>query len=145
MDSSRNDFKVFLTVVMWVVALVITFSGLAGQFVGNPIAESRQVWYVIAPLVTVVLASLIMWVAPEEAEAKLAQQAAESDRKNKRQEGDSLAMLLDLMDEDERRDFIERLKERALDNLGVNDGELPDTGETLEALLNETSRNTKNG
>ena len=139
--ENRNEAKAMLTVAMWAVALVITFSGLTGQFLGNQIAESRQVWYVIAPLVTVVLASLMMWVAPEEAWIEKSGQAGQSDQKPKREYGDSLTTLLEVMDEDERRDFIERLKQRALDNIGFNDGELDGTGETLEALLNENSRN----
>jgi hypothetical protein len=55
--------------------------------------------------------------------------------KTKRHRDDKLALLLELMDDDERRAFKDALKQRVLD--GEGDGELPYDAELLEALERE--------
>jgi hypothetical protein len=59
--------------------------------------------------------------------------------KNKRGSTDAMSALMELMDEDERQEFKERLKQRMLDNVsrGSIDGELPLDSESLESLLGE--------
>jgi hypothetical protein len=59
--------------------------------------------------------------------------------KTKRQPDGKLALLLELMDEDERMAFKESLKQRVLDS--TSDGELP--AELLEAVDEATSRARK--
>jgi hypothetical protein len=135
--DSRNDAKVFLTVAMWTIATVITLSGLSGQFLGNTIAEGHRVWYVLAPMITVVLTSLMMWGVPEQAWTEKTLETSQSDQKAKRQQGDKLALLLELMDDDERQAFKQLLKQQVLEETGYADGELPYADETLESLLNE--------
>ncbi len=58
--------------------------------------------------------------------------------KAKREPGDKLALLLEMMDADERAAFKEALKRRVLDDLGgAEDGELPADAQTLAELLGE--------
>ena len=137
--NAKEIAKILTTIAMWAIAIVITLSGLSGQFVGNTIAEGHRVWYVLAPMVTVVLTSLMMWGMSEEAWSENTQETSQSDQKAKRQQGDYLAMLLDLMDDDERQAFMERLEQRALDDAGFSDGELPYGSDTLESLLKENT------
>lgn len=60
---------------------------------------------------------------------------APGQEKTKRRQDDKLALLLELMDENERMAFKEALKQRVLDD--ESDGELPYDAELLEALEQE--------
>ena len=58
--------------------------------------------------------------------------------KPKRNADDNLALLLDLMDEDERQAFKAKLEQRILDNISNSaDGELPAGAGSLEMLMQE--------
>jgi len=60
---------------------------------------------------------------------------APGQEKTKRHRDDKLALLLELMDDDERAAFKETLKQQVL--AGESDGELPYDAELLEALEQE--------
>jgi hypothetical protein len=93
-------------------------------------------------LFVALLATFLFWGLPEVTRMYNARLAARVDEmpaatKSRRQRGDKLALLLELMDDDEREAFKEALKRRTLDNIGYDDGELPYSSETLASLLED--------
>jgi hypothetical protein len=90
------------------------------------------------PLIIGFLVTLVVWVGGDSKG-----QAPPADyEKAKRQPGDTntkLALLLELMDEDEREAFKETLKRRVLDDMTSGDGELLADAATLESLLSDQS------
>lgn len=93
-------------------------------------------------LVVALLGTFLFWGLPEVTkiyDKRLAANLSEtvSPDKAKRQSGDKLALLLELMDDDERAAFKETLKKRTLDNMGYDDGELPYSSDTLASLLGD--------
>jgi hypothetical protein len=73
--------------------------------------------------------TLLLWFMPAIAEIVASREKA------KRQPVDKLALLRDLLDDDELAAFKETLKQRVLDSVSAgDDGELPLDAATLEAL-----------
>lgn len=90
----------------------------------------------ILPLLIATLLTVGFWATPM-IRSKFERQTNEEKRKNN--SADSMAALLALMDEDERQEFKEQLKQRMLDRVtyGSVDGELPLDSTSLEALMAE--------
>ena len=116
---------------IWIGTGIIAFGiGVYGAASG---ADVRALFVVVMLLAAV--ASLAAWFMPIVAARQFAQPLAE---KSKRGGDDKLALLLSLMDDDERVAFKEALKQRLLDNAAApSDGELPYDADSLAALLHE--------
>jgi hypothetical protein len=100
-----------------------------------PVAEAGQFGFgFIFPLLVACFMTIILWMGPE-----IMSMILENKGKIKRDSTDSLSVLMALMDEDERQEFKQQLKQRMLDNVsrGSVDGELPLDSESLESLLDE--------
>lgn len=108
--------------------------GVAGVAIGLAIYGSETQASITLPLIFTVLigmvTTLLIFALPYLAAMKLEQD------KNKRQPADRLALLMELLDEDERAAFKEALQARALDDMRLGgDGELPADEQTLSELL----------
>ena len=123
-----------ITTVIWgsIIGLVAVLAPFMESSDMGPLA--------VAAMLAAIVAMFLIWGLPEVTKiytARAGLQTGVSPEKNKRQSGDKLALLMELMDEDERAAFKSTLKQRLLDSADYADGELPYSGETLAALLNE--------
>ena len=133
--------KVLLTIFLWSATI-----GISGS-VSDDVRFFAPSWFDITPLVVLAVlgsiwATILIWGIPEFIKLynyRVATQGdvSQSQGKAKRQGRDKLDLLMELMDEDEREAFKETLKRRVLEDMGVDDGELPYAAETLESLLEE--------
>lgn len=120
--------------------------GLIGMMAVIDNSSYSGMWVALGAMVTALAATFFIWVLSEAVRKPAVNQpgqqrtASENDiAKAKRQPGDRLSMLLELMDEDEREAFKETLKQRLLDDMSLNDdGELG-YRTTLEDLLDDDS------
>ena len=137
--SAKDKAKMIATIAMWVMGIVITVSAMSRDFLGTPIPEQNMVWLAIGPLVIAVMGTFMLWVVPELDNVGTVSKSVSvtSEQKAKRQQGDKLSLLLELMDDDEREAFKHLLKRQVLEESGYADGELSYGSETLESLLND--------
>lgn len=111
---------------MWVAVGIGFFAlGVYGAETGRDVGWLFVVTLLTALFTTIVLSGALPGVFI----------GAAGQEKTKRHQDDKLALLLELMDNDERRAFTEALKQRVLE--GESDGELPYDAELLEALEQE--------
>ena len=113
---------------MWIAVGIGLFSvGIYGAETGRDVG-----WLFVLPILITVFTTIILsgalpgfWLR------------SPGEEKAKRQRDDKLALLLELMDEDERMAFKEALKQRVLGS--ESDGELPYSVELLEVLEQQES------
>jgi hypothetical protein len=86
-------------------------------------------WLFVLLTVIASALTLLLWTFPAIAESFLNREKA------KRQPDERLALLKELLDEDELAAFKAVLKERMLESITRSDGELPYDAETLETLV----------
>lgn len=130
--------KLIVSTVMWIAVSLISIMSI---IFGNNMSGGDVTMAVIAPLVVGLLGTFFIWVAPELNKAdvekhKARQRDRYADEKPKRMS--KMDMLMEMMDEDERRAFKETLKRQMLNNL--SDGELNYDAESLESLMDEEKR-----
>ena len=90
------------------------------------------------PIIVAFLGTLIILGRETQLESRALQSSQAEQEKSKRQANEKLAMLMELMDEDERQAFKARLERQVLAEIGTaGDGELPHGSETLESLMQE--------
>lgn len=135
MKGNNNLGKALATIVMWMISGVLSMAVIMqanGQF-GDGTAIMMAI-----PLIIVLLGTFFMWVAPEFAKNDRieAERKHEHEReKNKRysNEGSRMAVLMEMMDEDERQAFKQALKRKMLGESRLTmDGEL---SEGMDYLL----------
>jgi hypothetical protein len=120
MDSEQRFNIVGL---IWVVLGVVSVAA---------IASGEIVLGLLAPLIVAILATFFLGVAPGLIENE------QQHEKAKRGSQDRLAVLLELMDDEERAEFKTMLKQRILDNVDrAQDGELPLNDTSLADLLHD--------
>jgi len=138
-----NDFaKMVATVAMWIVLGLVSILVVAGAAVG--LRDSDILPLTLVPLGMALAGTIAIWTThPEETSRRDKSATAEASEKAKRSgrlpREDRLALLLEMMDEDERQAFKEVLKQQVLRDTGY-DGELPYSNETLAALLDEENQ-----
>jgi hypothetical protein len=129
--TENNETSIFSRAV--VVAAMWFSWGIMGA---NAFASGESVnpLIILLPLVIVSLFTLVIWMGPS-----LTSMIERMAEKPKRGSTDSMSALMELMDEDERQEFKQQLKQRMLDNVsrGSVDGELPLDSESLELLLDD--------
>lgn len=132
--------KTVATVAIWGALALIGMMAVIDN------SSVTGMWVALGAMFTALVATFAIWVIAE-AVKKPAPRKSSRDisddlraaEKAKRQPGDRLSLLLELMDEDERQAFKETLKQRIMDDMRFNDeGEL-DYHTTLEDLLDEDS------
>ena len=120
-------------VAMWIAVAIIDF-GVALSTIEN---NNPLGWPFVLPILVAFLGTLIIWTTqlPRERYNK---QSAQGQEKPKREAGDMMALLMELMDEDERAAFKQKLQERVLRDAGYGeDGEIPDQRVSLETLMHD--------
>lgn len=115
--------KAIVTVFMWMVLGAIAMSSTLGD---PGLGDVAAVIVAIAPLFLGLLGTGFIW-APEVFTGTKDETETSQMEKAKRVAGDSrMALLLEMMDEDERETFKESLKRRVLNDMRFSeDGELP--------------------
>ena len=115
--------KVAVVIAIWIAVAIIGF-GMA--IYGSETGRSLLVYYLL-PLLIALAGTVLVWILP----VNLGTQT----EKTKRQAGDRLELLLDLLDEDERAALRDTLRQRLADEVADgSDGELPYDADTLEAM-----------
>ena len=125
--------KTIVTVSIWIAVGLIDFGvALSNIEQGNALG-----WPFMLPLVIALISTLFIWTVPTILEGRV-NTAARSDQKPKRSSGDMMALLMELMDEDERAAFKQKLQQRLLRDVGyIDDGEIPDEHISLESLMQD--------
>jgi hypothetical protein len=139
----ENIMKMLATLGIWTITGAISFSAT----IDSPI-DGDVLAVVIAPLLIALFATFFIWVAPElvraDRDAKSTHHhIGDSEKAKRRVSGDEsrMALLMEMMDDDERQAFKETLKRRLLDDYRVNeDGELFADSTTLESLMQDEQR-----
>jgi hypothetical protein len=130
--------KAVSTIMMWIMLSAVSIVALTD----NTSAHGDVTALVIVPLIIALIGTFLLWGLPEipKNNQMLDRQSDEGEGKAKRQQGDKLALLMEMMDEDERQAFKAALQQRLLQesgNMAYDDGELPYGAETLESLLDD--------
>jgi len=110
-----NRTRVGLTWMIWIAGIALTFI-----FMSNAIAGLLDDWLVIVPLIVALFSTVTFWGVGTETDDK---ELPSLPRDNK--QGDStaytMALLMEMMDEDERYEFKSQLKRRILSGETVMD------------------------
>lgn len=126
----RDIFRAIATLIIWGAAAGISVTSLV-------MAETSAVFIVLISLIAAASATSKVW--HEASEQPAAINVEQNYGKAKRTEADAinrLSMMLDMFDEDERREIKDRLREKILREASTGgDGELPADAESLESLL----------
>lgn len=127
----RDIFRAIATLIIWGAAAGISVTSLV-------MAETSAVWIVLISLIAAAAATSKVWHDGSDQPAA-AFNVEQTYGKAKRTEADAinrLSMMLDMFDEDERREIKDRLREKILREASTGgDGELPADAESLESLL----------
>jgi hypothetical protein len=139
--------KAVSTIMMWILLSTISILALVAdsETTNHMVSHDGLVPLVIVPIIIALIGTFVIWGLPEimkdKDTLKLGGQLDESGGKAKRKQGDKLALLMEMMDEDERQAFKTALQQRLLQettaNTAYDDGELPYDAETLESLLDD--------
>ena len=138
----ENIMKMLSTLAIWAITGTISIFGITS----NTNINSDLVWITILPLIIALIATFMIWVAPELARADNAAKAThlhigdseKAKRDASRSDESRLSLLMEMMDDDEREAFKDTLKRRLLDDYRVNeDGELFADSATLESLMHD--------
>jgi hypothetical protein len=132
--------KTLSTIAVWAALGLIAMMAVIDN------SSMTGMWVALGAMLTALAATVVIWVVAEAVKKpgppKTTRETSDHLRaaeKAKRQPGDRLSLLLELMDDDEREAFKETLKQRIMDDMRLNDdGEL-DYHTTLEDLLDDDS------
>lgn len=137
-------FKWFLTIMLWGATYGVSNDANNAVRYISPYMPDQLTPLIFMAVMGAFFGTLAIWGIPEFMKLyhlKILAQAGEATEKSKRggqtRYDDKLALLMDLMDEDERAAFKEALKQRVLHDAHYDDGELPFASNTLESLMVE--------
>lgn len=132
---SSDAAKMRATAFLLAAVVAISYKAFDAQ-----VSDFGGVVIAIALLAMLLFGMSIIWVMPERARAKYGhvdgERSLEKAKRGSRRE-EQLALLMDLMDDEELAAFKETLKRRILADPAYEDGELPFAEETLKSLLND--------
>ena len=117
--------KAVATAAIWLGTGIICF----GVAIYGAETQHNASWLFVLSTVIAFLLTALLWVLP------VITETYDSREKAKRQPADRLALLKELMDEDELAAFKDALKQRMLESVTRGDGELPYDAEALESLV----------
>lgn len=129
-EQNKNTVTI---IAMWFAVAIIDFGLAIASF-----ADSSSLgWPMIIPILIALFGTIYILSVQPWIDARL-EQTGRDQEKAKREVGDMMAVLMELMDEDERAAFKQRLEERVLGDAGfTDDGEIPDSRVSLDALMEE--------
>ena len=132
---SSNAAKIMSTAFLLAAVTAISYKALDAQ-----VSDFGGLVIAVGLLVMLLFGMSIIWVVPERIKARYGhfseEQSPEKAKRGSRRE-EQLALLMDLMDDEELAAFKETLKRRVLADPAYEDGELPYGSETLESLLRD--------
>jgi hypothetical protein len=139
-----NTWRIILMVVVWIALGSIAASAIgAAHLSGNIDANAIT----IIAMVMATVSTIAIWLGPEWVTARrggsqthyISGEWEKAKRgANNLPEDSRLALLLELMDEDERQAFKERLQRQVLDEAYLtDDGEIAYRGQSLKTLLED--------
>jgi hypothetical protein len=125
--------KTIVTVSIWIAVGLIDFGvALSNIEQGNALG-----WPFMLPLIIALLGTVFIWTVPALLERRVGV-SHHSESKSKRDSGAMMAVLMELMDEDERAVLKQKLQQRLMRDVGyINDGEIPDDRMSLESLMQD--------
>ncbi len=128
---SKSFWKAVTTLGIWAIMGMISLSAIIFSD-GNPNLFTLLI--VLTPLLLGLGATLAIWM-DSDSDTNNSSETTHDSEKAKRVAGDKYALLLQMMDDDEREAFKYSLKQRLLDAVyeDYDDGELPSA--SLEDLL----------
>ena len=140
----KNGIQWFLTFVLWIVALGATRDVVTSVDSVSPSLTAEIIPLIVFTALYAVFGTMILWGGPEFARLyrlKMTGQfegtSGKAKREDKTQRNDKMSLLMDLMDDDELAAFKTTLKQRVMEDMHYDDGELPYDDETLVSLLDE--------
>ncbi len=111
----NDKWRVGLTLMFWIVGIGVTLI-----FLGNVTAGLLDDWLIVVPLIVTLLSTVTLWgVDPE----KIIPEQSASEKRND-STAYSMALLMEMMDEDEREEFKHNLKDRILSGENVTNESL---------------------
>ncbi|MCU0479998.1 MAG: hypothetical protein MUE54_02155 [Anaerolineae bacterium] len=113
--NDNDKWRVGLTLMFWVVGIGITLI-----FLGNVTAGLLDDWLIVIPFIFTLISTVILWDDDTE---KTLPDSSPSEKKSDTT-AYTMALLMEMMDEDERQTFKERLQERILSGEVVRDESL---------------------
>ena len=138
---SSNMAKGIMSIVMWVILGFISFAAISDIFGTMSATGGDLIALVLGPLVIGFVTTFVVWVLPEIIEAEHKKAALESKTDDEQQlekakrtgdlSIDKIALLMEMMDEDELADFKQTLKREVLTDLGYSGGD------SLASLLDD--------
>jgi hypothetical protein len=141
--NSKEIARIAVTVTMWLILGFISFVAIAGEGVFNTTIQGDVTAMALGPLILAMIGTAIIWTTDnEKSEGETGKATAEALEKAKREGSalsmDKLALLMELMDDEELRQFKETLKREVLSDMGyASDGESSYDYQTLESLFDE--------
>lgn len=120
----NNEQRVNIVGLVWIMMGIVSVGAVTSGELGLGL---------LIPLATAILTTLFLGVLPG-----MITSVQDQREKAKRSPQDRVAVLLELMDDDERAEFKAQLKQRILDDADrAQDGELPLGDTSLAALLHD--------
>ena len=111
----NDKWRVGLTLMFWVVGISITLI-----FLGNVTAGLLDDWLIVVPLIVTLLSTVTLWgIDPEKGIPEQITSVKQTDNT-----AYSMALLMEMMDEDEREEFKHNLKQRILSGENVTNESL---------------------
>ena len=130
-----NIDKTSVIVTIWISMGIISFFGLT---LTNHQAGGELTWAFVLPLLIAFVGTFAVWWMDALVTRVLPDRQDSTQEKTKRHSSDRLALLLELMDDEERAVLQARLMDEVLSEArSTSDGELPYDAISLEALLEE--------
>lgn len=137
---SNSMAKGIVSIVMWVIVGFISFAAISDVFGTMNETGGNLVALVLGPLGIGFVTTFFIWVLPELIEADHKKAALESKQDEEKEEKakrtgamsiDKIALLMEMMDEDELADFKQTLKREVLTDMGYGGGD------SLASLLDD--------
>ena len=127
---SANTAKMISTIFVWLVMGIIAIVTLTRE--GLDLIGGVILAVTLLAMATIVMKTI--WGGPGIIGIRDENGIAGKSKRGSRRE-ERLALLLDMLDDQEREAFKEALKRRVLEDADYADGELPYSSETIESLL----------
>ncbi len=127
MNPGDTFWRAVVSILIWLAATGIVITG----FIMTP---ESAIWILIVTMIAAGTTTATMWESSKSgAGASAASEASADKAKRESTQTDKLALLMELMDEDERATFKKGLMDQVLRERGLSrDGELPIDAEYFE-------------
>ena len=133
----RNDFwRVVATIAVWILLAGVSITALVAS--GSAGSNIDITAVALVPLIMGFFVTIPIWHGSGSSDDATVTTSSEKAKRGASDPDAKLRLLYELMDDDEREAFKATLKQRVLDDMTYDDGELATDAETLESLLDES-------